>query len=71
MPDTVLGRPSAYPWAEWFDGRTWEITQGEDYIVASASMAAIIRSRARRHGMRAAAVNYGDRIVFQVTRAEA
>jgi hypothetical protein len=25
------GRTHQYPWAEWTDGRTWEVAKGEDF----------------------------------------
>tara|TARA_R100000808_G_C2153561_1_gene163869 strand:- start:2781 stop:3059 length:279 start_codon:yes stop_codon:yes gene_type:complete len=28
---TNRGRTHQYPWAEWTDGRTWEVEKGEDF----------------------------------------
>jgi hypothetical protein len=35
-----------YPWAEWFDGDIWKITQGEDFDSSPLMMERVIRTRA-------------------------
>lgn len=35
-----------YPWGDWFDGRIWRISQGEDFLLDQHIMERTIRSRA-------------------------
>ncbi len=42
-----------YPWDQWADGSTWELTRGVDFAVETEIMRVIVLSYARRHGMRA------------------
>ena len=42
--------PRRYPWAEWSDGKVWEIRQGEDYDVATENMRVNLHERAKLQG---------------------
>lgn len=46
------GRASKYPWEQWFDGRTWELTKGEDYNVQNENMRSATYIAAKRSGKR-------------------
>jgi hypothetical protein len=41
---------ATYPWDEWLDGRTWRLTQGEDFFPHPLMMERIIRTRATGRG---------------------
>jgi hypothetical protein len=45
-------RPTLYPWRRWLDGSAWRIRRGDDFEVSAESMAAQIRMRAVRDGLR-------------------
>lgn len=40
------GRPQIYPWDDWFDGRIWMLTQGEDYHISTEGMIGYVRKMA-------------------------
>lgn len=44
------GRPRKYPWEEWLDGRTWELTRGEDFTSNALAFRNQIYTRARDFG---------------------
>jgi len=45
------GRPAAYPWDRWLDGKPWKLIQGEDFSVSLRSMDNNIRKAAERKGL--------------------
>lgn len=44
----VVETPRRYPWAEWTDEAVWEISQGEDYDVATENMRVNLHEYARK-----------------------
>ena len=42
---------SQYPWDEWLDGRSWLLTQGEDFECTIDSMGIAIRKAAKARGL--------------------
>ena len=41
---------ATYPWDQWFDGRTWELTPGEDFNCQLQYMRGAVYTAARRLG---------------------
>lgn len=71
LGESRIGAPPKYPWHHWADGSAWRIKHGDDFAVPASSMAAIIRSHARRNGMTVRTRRVGDAIEFQfVVEAE-
>jgi hypothetical protein len=69
--DDDLLRKFTYPWDEWSDGRTWQITRGEDFEVSAMAMRAQITGAATRRGMRAIIRKKGpDTLRFRFTGAD-
>lgn len=66
-----LGAPPKYPWDKWADGGSWRITRGEDFDIPAVSMAAVIRSYAKRNGLFVGTRRTGDTIAFRFVRATA
>jgi hypothetical protein len=44
------GRRVKYPWDEWLDGSTWQITPGEDFACIAESFRRVAGAAARRQG---------------------
>lgn len=65
-------RARIYPWDEWTDGRAWRIRRGEDFKVSAASMATMVRLRAKADGMTATCriVDDGEAVEFQFSDPE-
>lgn len=64
-------RPTLYPWRQWLDGSPWRISRGEDFAVSAESMAAQIRMRATREGLKVfARCPDEDTVEFQFSREE-
>ena len=47
-PSTMSTGRRFYPWAEWFDGRIWRLTPGEDFSTTPLMMERVIRGTAVR-----------------------
>lgn len=45
MPTVRRGRPEKYPYKDWFNGRNWALTEGEDFTVTPESFKAAIYAR--------------------------
>lgn len=54
--------PRHYPWAQWLDGRTWELVRGVDFDCAPASFQRNAYRAARRRGGGLATRIVGDRV---------
>ena len=48
----IGGRPSLYPWKDWFDGRIWKLTPGVDFSSSLKSFRVMVYERAARRGLR-------------------
>ena len=44
------GSDGKYPWDEWLDGSTWQLTPGEDFTVEGAAFRAAVHQAAGRRG---------------------
>lgn len=66
----AVGAPPKYPWHHWADGSAWRITHGKDFDISASSMAAIIRSHARRNGLQVRTRRVGTAIEFQFSVAQ-
>lgn len=50
--DTPDKTPRHYPWDQWLDGRTWQLTRGVDFACTCASLRTLAhRAAARRGGL--------------------
>lgn len=47
------GRGCKYPWTEWLNGESWELTRGVDFTLDDASFRAAVSAAARSKGLRA------------------
>ena len=56
---------SAYPWAEWLDGRPWKTTRGTDFTVSVHSFVAIVYQAGQRHGLQVKVHQRGDDVYLQ------
>lgn len=45
-------RSRSYPWADWFDGRIWQLEPDEDFDGPPHSLEKVIRSTATKQGIR-------------------
>ena len=43
------GRPSVYPWDQWFNGQKWQLYRDKTYTCNDQSMARSIRHAAKRY----------------------
>lgn len=59
------GRPAAYPWDEWLDGRTWTVTRGADYDVSEQSFRTALTAAALRRGGTVKAALAEGRVIFR------
>lgn len=55
-----VGRPSKYPWAQWLNLQTWELTQGVDFHITRDMMVRSFHSAAGRKGLKALTRMVGD-----------
>jgi hypothetical protein len=51
-PRVTKPEVSIYPWDEYFDGRLWKLTRGEDFVVTANNFAQYARLRAYRRGLK-------------------
>ena len=47
---TRAGRPTKYPWTEWFDGGIWKLEQGVDFDPVAKNFQVSIRNTAKKMG---------------------
>lgn len=64
---TGSGQKPRYPWDEWMDGKPRLAERGVDYHIADQAFALLIRQKARRCGMIAAARKVPRGVAFQIT----
>ena len=57
-----VGRPTQYPWADWFDGNSWELYRGADYECSGASFSSSAYTAACRAGVRITMSVNGDMV---------
>lgn len=57
-----------YPWADWLDGRVWELTAGKDFDVTVESFRSTAIGKARDLGgkLRTRVVTHGTRRMLQI-----
>ena len=53
-----------YPWRQWLNGQIWQLHKGEDFHVTIPSMILALNDAARRKGLLASSVPYGDNVLF-------
>lgn len=64
------GRPYAYPWEEWADGKLRTITRGKDFTVSPRDMKTHLMRHARRTGCYVHSQIKGESVLFRfVARA--
>jgi len=54
-----------YPWDKWFDGNTWQATQGEDFTVPVESFRIMTRAAAARQDMFCETSIQGNDVFFR------
>jgi hypothetical protein len=69
LPKSQTGFDSRYPWADWTDGRVWQIKRGEDFTIRPTVMYAQLGVHASRHGLKVVKRLRGDVIAFQFSPA--
>lgn len=50
FPGNCKGRITRYPWDQWLDGQTWELTPGEDFGTSVATFRRVLHSAATARG---------------------
>jgi hypothetical protein len=67
--ESSQGRTRKYPWAEWADGKPWEIRRGEDYDVATENMRVNFHMKGKQLGCKVRTRKFtdpdGEGLVFQ------
>lgn len=58
-------RSPFYPWDEWFDGRIWQLTKGEDFSVSLHSFRTCAYLAASKRGGRVRSSTSGDVVTLQ------
>ena len=58
-------RRRTYPWDDWFDGRIWQLVEGEDFDGPSTSMEKVVRSTAYAKGLKVRARVNDEGVVVQ------
>jgi hypothetical protein len=61
-----MSHHSRYPWNEWFDGSTWELTRGEDFDCPASSFRVRAQAAAAQRGMKLATRVREDTCLIQV-----
>lgn len=64
------GKTSRYPWKEWFDGRVWQLTQGEDFSVSVESFRSTICASANRMHIKVVTRRKGKDLYIQAIKCE-
>lgn len=60
-----------YPWAEWFDGRIWRLTQGQDYRSKLSSFRNHVYGEAKKRGIKVHFAQDSDTtVVIQAYKAD-
>jgi hypothetical protein len=59
-----------YPWAEWSDGRIWELIPGEDFQCSVESFRSLVSDRARKQNMVASVNNRDNKVYLQFITKE-
>lgn len=62
---TDRGRPSSYPWDEWFDGNTWELTPGKDFTTEVKAFQSTAQQAARNRRLRLRTRSLGDKVYIR------
>ena len=62
------GRPSIYPWGQWFDGRVWRLEEGIDFNGAASQFRRGLGARATRSGGKVATRSDGKFLYIQFTK---
>lgn len=70
-----LFEKGSYPWSEWMDGCTWEITQGVDFpsTIDRNNFVNAMHAKARKKGKRCITKKVGDKkiqFMFYVPEGE-
>ena len=69
MPESQRGQK--YPWNEWFNGKIWELTSGEDFVCDPDSMRQQTYQAASKLGLSAKTrVTEDGKVFIQVTERE-
>jgi hypothetical protein len=68
-PPPVANRHYRYPWDEWLDGRTWELTAGVDFDCDVLTVVSAARQAANRRGGFANVVTHGGNVYVTFTKA--
>lgn len=66
VPETGL----SYPWTEWSNGEMWSVKQGRHFFVEPEVFVKVVRTQARRHGVKASAIYGEGAACFQFHRGE-
>lgn len=61
----AAGGNKPYPWAEWTDGSTWELKQGEDFTCTPRSLRTQIYKYASENDLAPRTRIDGDRFILQ------
>ena len=67
------GGVARYPYDEWFNGATWEIERGVDFLPARDSIASVLQQRARKHHHGRVLVHYPEdknKLIFRFQKSE-
>lgn len=54
------GRPTKYPWDEWLNGQTWQLTRGVDFTLDDSSLRAAVSSAANKRNRQARVAKVSD-----------
>lgn len=63
-------RPAKYPWKEWFDGRVWQLTKGEDFNTSVVNFRSQAYIAATKHGLKVRVHANGDDAIVLQARSE-
>lgn len=60
-----LGRPVAYPWKSWTNGKWWKAQAKKDFKTSPESFRRLLYRVAERQGLKVETMRQGDDVLFQ------